>query len=100
MLSRLSISLKKIKSNYTRNWKEKDNFERYGGICFVLLFIIISLFSTGEQLKNLPKYVNVLAILFMAVLYQRVRTSRRALIEKNKEIEQQKLLLEEKHKEI
>lgn len=92
--------LKKQKENYIRNWKERDNIERYGFVLFVIIIVGSIVLVPESESKNLPKYLNLLTILFLALMFNRVKKAKREVIEKNKEIETQKRLVEEKQKDI
>lgn len=91
---------KKQKENYIRNWKERDNVERYGFVLFVIIMVGAIVLVPESENKNLPKYFNLLTILFLALMFNRVKKAKREVIEKNKEIETQKRLIEEKQKDI
>ena len=100
MSFRLSAFLKKRKENYIRNWKEQDSFERYGGILFFVIMMSAVLFAPQVQRDFILRYMNVFTLLFLTIMYQRIRKTKRELIDKNREIELQKQLIEEKQKEI
>ncbi len=91
---------KKQKENYIRDWKERDNVERYGFVLFVIIMVGSIVLVPESESKNLPKYLNLLTILFLVLMFNRVKKAKREVIEKNKEIETQKRLIEEKQKDI
>ncbi len=73
--------------------------EKYGGLAFALIVMGVVLFTPETQRKNTPQYLNVLGIVFLALMYKRIKSAKRELIGKNKEIELQKRLIEEHQKE-
>lgn len=96
----ISIFLKKLKEYYVRSWKERDSVERYAVALFVIIILAAIVFVPESKNKNLPKYLNLLTILFLAFMFNRVKKAKREVIEKNNEIERQKQLIEEKQKAI
>jgi serine phosphatase RsbU (regulator of sigma subunit) len=100
MLHLLFKFLKKGKENYIRNWKEQNNFEKYAGIAFFSLVALGIFFAPREIRDSFAKYLNIIAMCFMAIMLYSIKRTRRELIKKNKEIELQKQLIEESHKEI
>jgi hypothetical protein len=100
MINKMGQLLKRIKDNYVRNWNEQDKTERYGGMIFAIVVLSISFFAPENVRQEAAKYMNLLSILFVVFLYRNVRKSKRAVVEKNKEIEYQKQLIEHKQKEI
>ncbi|HWY13312.1 MAG TPA: hypothetical protein VN026_18425 [Bacteroidia bacterium] len=96
----LSKFLKKQKENYIRSWKERDNLERYGLLIFGIIMIGSIIFVPESKSKNLPQYLNILTILYLALMFSRVKKAKREVVDKNKEIETQKRLVEEKQKDI
>ena len=96
----ISALLKKQKEYYIRSWKERDNVERYGFVLFAIIILGAIVLVPESESKNLPIYLNLLTILFLALMFNRVKKAKREVIEKNKEIETQKRLVEEKQKDI
>jgi serine phosphatase RsbU (regulator of sigma subunit) len=99
MLAFLKKILKKLKDNYIRDWREMDDFQKYGSLVFVLIITWVAFFANKEQQQIAPRYLNFLAIVFVVLMLKRIKRSRRELAEKNKEIEHQKQLIEEHQKE-
>lgn len=100
MINKVGQLLKRIKDIYVRNWNEQEKEEKYGGLIFAVTVLSISFFAPEKIQQEVAKYMNLVAILFVVFLYRNVRKSKRAVVEKNKEIEYQKQLIEHKQKEI
>jgi len=96
----LSKYFKKRKEKLIESWKERDRFEKYGIVGFVTAIISIVLFTPAKYSKDVSQLTNVACMVFMSMMINRLRKTKREVIAKNKEIELQKRLLEEKQKEI
>jgi serine phosphatase RsbU (regulator of sigma subunit) len=91
--------LKERKEKYIRNWKEQDNFERYGFIVFSAIMIGCILFVPKSKDEYVLKYLNALTIVFLSLMFKRVKKTKQQVVDKNREIELQKRLIEEHQKE-
>jgi serine phosphatase RsbU (regulator of sigma subunit) len=100
MLIPLTKFFKKRQENYIRNWKEQDNFEKFGGILFFLIVIGTAIFIPEEYRKDAVNFLFIFSIFYMALMHNRIRKAKRELIDKNKEIKLQKHLVEEHQQEI
>ena len=92
--------LKKWIDNYIKDWKEQETIEKYGPSAYIIIIIGCLVFIPKSKQKHLPEYLNILAILFLGLILNRIKKTKRELSNKNKEIELQKSLIEEHQKEI
>ena len=100
MIKKASEYIKSKWKNYLFRKKEQDPFERYGGFVFAVLMIAVTFLCPENFRKEIPKYIDVAAIIFVSILYRRIKKARKDLIKKNEEIQLQKMVIEEKQKEI
>ena len=100
MIKKTSEYLKNKWKDYLFRKKGQDPFERYGGFVFAVLMLSATFLCPDNFRKEILKYIGVAAILFVSILYSRIKKARRDLIKKNEEIQLQKMIIEEKQKEI
>jgi len=92
--------LLKFKEDYIKRLNESDNFEKFAGLGFALLAISIAVFVPDEQRQKYSKYIMMLGVIILAIMAERAKKAKKAISEKNKIIEHQKHLVEEKNREI
>jgi serine phosphatase RsbU (regulator of sigma subunit) len=94
------LSFARFKEDYLKKWNESDSFEKFAGIGFSLFVIIIAIFIPNEEQQKYSKFITLFGIVMLVVMAERAKKAKKDVIEKNKEIEKQKHLVEEKNKEI
>ncbi|MGZ6539853.1 MAG: PP2C family protein-serine/threonine phosphatase, partial [Bacteroidia bacterium] len=92
--------IKRWKDNYITNWKEKDNFEKYGIIAFLTIVLGSVFLVPKSKHEKFAPYLFVWCYVFMALMFNRIKKSKQQVVYKNKEIELQKRLIEVHQKEI
>lgn len=90
----------KFKEDYIKRLNESDNFEKIAGMGFALLVILIALFVPDEQRQEYSKYIMILGVIILVIMAERAKKAKKDIVEKNKIIEQQKNVVEEKNREI
>lgn len=94
------MSFAKFKEDYLKRWNESDSFEKFVGVGFSLFVIAIGIFIPDEERQKYSKFIMFFGVIFLLAIAERAKKAKKNIIEKNKEIEKQKLLVEEKNKEI
>lgn len=92
--------IKKWAENAIREWKERDDFEKYAVITYIVLVLAIVFISLKSQSETLSNLFKALPIVFLSLMFNRIKKTKKQVVEKNKEIESQKHLIEEHQKEI
>jgi len=92
--------LLKFKESFFKEWNESDNFEKIAGMGFALLVISIALFVPDEQRQKYSKDIMLMGVLILLIMAERAKKAKKDIVKKNKIIEHQKHLVEEKNREI